>query len=289
MDARYVYIFDAGEASDLGEFANAGDESKHVCRGLFLKHQQKASCEGVTVLVVDQGGGVQPHPKQQHGTLPGATGAAAALPAAAIPAAADTVAVVAQEKKGEKHGSGGAPPRPRTIGAYFVMHGPAGFALPIDRVVKAIQAGVPAEQLSQIHYVVLLSCALVDKKKEKQAIDNGFIDMNREDAGYIVGFMKALTAAGIRPVVAGWDTYISAAPHRPKDQPLLRPLARKGAYEEIADVDAIAGRKYMRQPSGQRYITLNNEYRKLHKHLYTATGDGRLKVQLGRWSDLSQG
>jgi hypothetical protein len=53
------------------------------------------------------------------------------------------------------------------------------------------------------------------------------------------------------------------------------------------NVDRFAGKKIVR-PKNKKFMMVPNEYRKLHKHFYQVTENGKLKMALGDWSTTVQ-
>lgn len=253
MKAKIVYILSFGMFGAIQD-----EETVSVCKGLFVKHRDR--CDAVGVVALDNGRPIL-DPQQVHGALPlkGAVDGAARLDAVAAGAVVT-----------------GAPAAPagdqRGIGIYVVMHGPEALAEPAAAVAKAIDETLPTEAKAKVHYVVMLVCGLATD-------DPGIVDLDRQDASYMTVLMKELRGRGMQPIVAGWDEFVSAAPHKPDGRNVY-----EGA-SAIDDLQTIAGRKIVR-PGNKRYRTVTNEYRKLHKHVYRIRDDGRLEVALGRWSDL---
>jgi hypothetical protein len=137
---------------------------------------------------------------------------------------------------------------------------------------------VPTQAKAKLHYVVMLACAIATEER-------GEIDLNRQDAAYMTVFMKELNARAMRPVVAGWDVFITAAPHRPKTAKAEdAKVFSHGGDDEIGDLRTqhMVGRKIVRRTQ-TKFETVSNEYRKVHKHLYRIV-DGKLRVGLGTWS-----
>jgi hypothetical protein len=156
------------------------------------------------------------------------------------------------------------------------MHGPASLAVESDALAGLLDQMLPPAAKPKLHYVVLVACNIVDEKPGEVALDAA-------DAKYITVFMREMSKRSMKPVTAGWDVFITAAPHRPVETSGEKKTVRN-VYDQtgkkIADLESIAGKKIIKD---KQYSIVPNEYRKLHKHLFQIA-DGKLIVKQGTWS-----
>jgi hypothetical protein len=261
LKVRTLYILNAGMLGGLID----DDESSDVSRGLFLKYKDRCSAVGVVLLKNEK---LLLEPLLLKGPLPLNGGVAGRDQV--NPQQADALVE-------------GLPADPagvnRSVGAYVVMHGPAGFAVPADDLARLLDEMLPAAAKPKLHYVVLLACNI--------ALENpGEVALDAEDALYVTRFMKEMLARGMKPVTAGWDVFITAAPHRPtethENKQVPRSVRDHQTGKKIADLESIPGKKIIKSaPAG--YSTVPNEYRKLHKRVFQVA-NGKLSVKLGTWS-----
>lgn len=186
-------------------------------------------------------------------------------------------------------------------GAYIVVHG-IGDAVLDDVlsvtpqvVAEVLQAVIPKADHGKLAKVALIQCFAASKPfkakltslPEPPKLDDleAATGMKIEDAGYAVRLVAALHRVGMRPMVVGWDEYVSVAPHAPSQEKVLIPPEKMGGknWGRVEDLNAIRGAKIVHDPKGYSLVRAN--YREKHKHVYCADAEGRVRFDFAGWSD----
>jgi hypothetical protein len=169
-------------------------------------------------------------------------------------------------------------------------------AAPPQAVAEMLRTIIPEKHHQSLAKVVLIQCYAAKKNFKDKLKELGSAPkldelksttgISLEDAGYAVRLMAALHATNMRPMVVGWDEYVTAAPYRPaEDKPVRIPPERgdKKNWGEVSDLAAIAGTKLVKDPRG--YPLVRENYREKHKHVYCVDDQGRVQYAYAGWSD----
>lgn len=109
------------------------------------------------------------------------------------------------------------------IGAYVIAHG-AGPEMqltsifsPPDDVIRGLKAAL-GDDFTSLQRIVMVTCNLMPKKPPQGQVERyQFSDYNLGDDNtpYVLVLLSKLKAAGVHPIVVGWDCYVTALPHVP--------------------------------------------------------------------------
>ena len=182
------------------------------------------------------------------------------------------------------------------VGIYLVFHTFAGMFLEIDagRVYDFVAKVIPDQQLKAAEKVALVACDSADLGEgdlvRNVAVGNllpeptdDFDDLGRKRS-ILLQIMLAFDAHGVRPKVAGWDDFISAAPYLPTGNSLY-PTPKGGGKSTI--IKNINEQQYVGKKigHGKRYGFVDDTYRSAHKRVYYIE-NGIIHVDgLAGWSD----
>jgi hypothetical protein len=263
MQVKILYIL------NFGMCGVHDTESLAVSKGLYLKHVNRCDAVGVFNVDVDSNSKAKLLPDQLKGSLPlkNAPGYDANAPGYDAGKAKEAAEVLLKAPKDASKDASGK--MNRSIGVYVVMHygGAGGLSTQPEEVAQTIDDLLPEEAKEKLHYIAMLACAIADKKDVEFAPEG--------DLTYMMRFMKELQNREMRPEVAGWDGFISAAPHRPEGQDVY-------ADGNVVNLVNFPGKKIVRPR--KKFVVVTDDYRSKHKHFYQVIEDGKLKMKLGGWS-----
>ena len=135
-------------------------------------------------------------------------------------------------------------PAKSNVGVYLVLHS-VGHDRDNSRAAvlpELLTEVIPEDQRSQVNKIALLQCYSASHK-HRELNEQPIQDI--ANAPPLITLLSALRAKGMTPMLAGWDGYVSAAPHRPEGGQLITKPDNnpKTPWQVVQDPQTIAGRK----------------------------------------------
>lgn len=223
MRVAYLYIIGIG----LG--MGPDEEASEVCDGLYTKYGGRS---GPTALIGFDND-AKPQVLKKTGDIPINEG----IPRAVSYSETQPPGVQIQARKG--------------VGVYLAIHGTGasefGLLEPTE-VVDILVSIIPEAQRRNLDKIALIQCF---GARKKYAELNGQLVQDIAKAPPLIQLLSALRDQGMRPMVAGWEGFVSVAPHRPKDQDdvdqeVKTKPANAAHWQVVADLATIAGRKIVK-------------------------------------------
>ncbi|MBC7927301.1 MAG: hypothetical protein H7039_16755 [Bryobacteraceae bacterium] len=174
------------------------------------------------------------------------------------------------------------PDRNSGVGLYIVSHGGRLTGEKAMFPVNLIHRVVPPENHASIQKIVMLACSAAYRNTGQEDADlNAKVgtEQDLENMSFLVAFTKLLADRGIRPMVAGYDEYVSALP---STQTIVTPESARSNPDPKTrvpvDQSVSVGKKIVQlrpadtgAASGAKVI-VDSAYRTLHKKYYRVEG-----------------
>lgn len=109
------------------------------------------------------------------------------------------------------------------IGAYVIAHGlgpdiqSTSILSPPDEVIRGLKAAL-GDEFGRLQRIVMVTCNLMPKRPaqaQQERYQLKDYDLSEDNTPYVLVLLSKLKAAGVHPIVVGWDCFVTALPHVP--------------------------------------------------------------------------